>query len=322
MFWRRIKKIFPFIGLALFAYLLIKLDLREIIRQVIQTDKLYLFVAFFMIIFLLLFQTLKWHVLARKQKILIPFKESFKINLMSDFYGLVTPGKLGTVMRAEYLKKYAEVGKGLSNFTIDKVLDLVSLFSLAILLGFFILREKLNLVIMNYLIVLFFVLIVIFLIFYNKKRSKSILRVIYKRVLPKRLKEKAKGAFESFYEDLPKKRHLIWIFLINFTTWVINYGIVYFIALSLGININFLYFIAIYPIATLVAQIPITISGLGTREATLIGLFGLFGITATKVFSMSLIGLFMMAIFPALIAIPLILKERKKDEIYKIGQGG
>lgn len=323
MLWKKIKKYFPFVGIILFVYLLIRLDIIEILKQIVYVNKLYLIIAVFLVLFYLLFQTLKWHVLAKKQKIPILFHESLKINLMSNFYGLVTPGKLGAIIRAEYLKKYSNAGKGLSNFIIDKVISLISLLFMILLLGFIVLREKLDLfngLTLVYGISVFFLLIAMFLFFYNKKRSKSLLRIVYRKLIPKKMKEKAKETFDSFYEDLPKKWVLVEVFILNLVFWTIGYTVAYFVALSLGINIKFIYFIAIYPIATLVAQIPITISGLGTREATLIGLFALFDIGAVKVFSMSLIALFIMAIFPSLIAIPWILKERKKNEIHKINQ--
>ena len=316
MLWQKIKKYFPLIGIVLFGYLLIKLNILEVLKQVAETNKFYLLIAILLVFPFLFFQTLKWHVLARKQKITIGFWKSFKINLISDFYGLVTPGKLGSVIRAEYLKEHSSIGKGLSNFVVDKVLDLISLFSLAIILGFIVLREYLNLMIMNYLVFFFLILVLCFLIFYNKKQSKFFLKFIHKKFVPKKMKGKAKATFNSFYEDLPKKRSLFEVFILNVFSWIVNYSVVYFIALSLGININFLYFIAIYPIATLVAQIPITISGLGTREATLIGLFGLFGISNVKVFSMSVLGLLIMAIIPSLIILPTILKRKKENALH------
>ena len=323
MLWENIKKFFPFVGIFLFGYLIIRLNLSEILRQIIKADKFYLLIALVLAIFYLCFQTLKWHILARKQKILIPFKESFKINLMTNFYGLITPGKLGAIMRAEYLKKYSTGGKGLSNFVIDKFMGLISLFFMALLFGFIVLRDKLdwvNITTLIYSLLIFFLISGIFLFFYDERRSRFLLRIVYIKLLPQKMKEKARVAFYSFYEDLPKKSELISVLIFNFISWIICYTVVYFVALSLNIEIKFIYFIAVYPIANLVAQIPITISGLGIREATLIGLFGLFGIEAVKIFSMSLIGLFIMAVFPALIAIPLILKERKKNEIYKIDE--
>ena len=65
------------------------------------------------------------------------------------------------------------------------------------------------------------------------------------------------------------------------------------------------------PITTFVGQLPITINGLGTREAAMISLFGLLGISATKIFSMSLINLVINGIFPAIIGMLLILQSKK-----------
>jgi uncharacterized membrane protein YbhN (UPF0104 family) len=69
--------------------------------------------------------------------------------------------------------------------------------------------------------------------------------------------------------------------------------------------------LVILPVATLVAQIPITINGLGTRELTMISLFGLFGIDAVTVFSMSLLGIIITNIIPSLIAMIFIYQKEK-----------
>ena len=68
------------------------------------------------------------------------------------------------------------------------------------------------------------------------------------------------------------------------------------------------------PIVTFVGQIPITINGLGTREAVMISLFGLLGIGATKIFSMSIINLIINGIIPAIIGLALITLS-KEDKI-------
>jgi hypothetical protein len=126
------------------------------------------------------------------------------------------------------------------------------------------------------------------------------------------MKEKVKNGFNSFYQDMPKKRYFILFFLLNVLNWVVLYASTFFIGISLGIDISFYYFLAILPIATLIGQIPITISGLGTREAVMISLFGVIGISATKVFSMSLISIFLAGVIPALIGSFLIFKNKEK----------
>ena len=131
MLWKKIKRYLPILGIGLFIYLLIKLNIGKIFKQILETNKFYLIIALFFVLFYLLFGTLKWHILAKKQKIPILFRESFKINLISNFYGLITPGRLGSAVRIGYLKKYSDLGKGISNFVIDKVLSFISLFFMA-----------------------------------------------------------------------------------------------------------------------------------------------------------------------------------------------
>ena len=54
-------------------------------------------------------------------------------------------------------------------------------------------------------------------------------------------------------------------------------------------QINLL-FLVLYPIANIVAFIPISSAGLGTREATLVFLFSLFGVEPEKTVVLSLAG--------------------------------
>ncbi len=306
------KRYLPIIGLAIFAYILIKLDVRKVFVEFLSLNWGWFFVAVVFVIVVMFLQTFKWFLIARKQKINVPFPEAFRINIIANFYGFVSPSKLGAAIRAEYLKEYSrKIGKGISNFVIDKVLDLASLFVIAIIM-LFVFKEKFNTFSLNYIILIFLLFVVIFVIFYNESRSRKILRFIFKGFIPKRYELKAKLTFDSFYEDLPKKRFLVFVFIINMVTWVNIYLITYFVGLSLGIELGFIYYLAVLPIATIVAQIPITISGLGTREATMIGLFGLFGIGATKIFSMSIISLFIGAILPSIVASFLILKSKDR----------
>ncbi|MCL5018805.1 MAG: flippase-like domain-containing protein [Candidatus Pacearchaeota archaeon] len=321
MNWSYIKKFFPIIGVGLFIYLLIKLDVVKIFNQITSLNIFYLGIAFLLFFIFFFFQTLKWTIIAWKQRIDIPFKDAFKINVISDFYGFVTPAKIGGVIRADYLKKYDGGNRGLSNFVIDKVLDLSSLFILAffgILISFLLYQNSIISEGYVYLLAgIAFVILICSVIFYKKESSRFLLKFIYKKFLPEKIKEKARLAFENFYEKIPSVRFLFFVFVINIISWIINYSAVYFIGLSLGININFLIFLSILPISTLIAQIPITINGLGTREVTMISLFGIFAIDSVKVFSMSLLGIVIANIIPSILAI-IFLIQNKKNEVHNI----
>jgi hypothetical protein len=318
MKWRTFKKYLPIIGIGIFVYLLIKLDITKVFDEIKNINLNYLLIAIALVLIFFTTQTLKWFIIARKQKIKVPFCDAFKINLISNFYGFITPSKIGSIIRMDYLKKYGgDTGKGLSNFAIDKVLDLISLFFLVIFFGFIFYKEKvISIVSLEIIILIFSIFVLSFLFFYKKENSKPVLRFIYRRLIPERLKEKGKAIFESFYQDNPNYLFLLLAFLINLANWILNYAIIFVIGLSLGINIGFIPFLLILPISTLVAQIPITIDGLGTRELTMINLFGLFGVEAVKVLSTSILSILIVSVIPGALAIIFSLSD--KNEIHNV----
>ena len=308
----KIKKYLPLIGIGIFVYLLFKLNISNIFKEVSNADVRFLLIALFFVFISFFTSTLKWFIIARKQKINVPFYEAFKINVISGFYGFVTPSRLGSIIRVEYLKRFNKnrLGKGISNYIIEKILDVSSLF-LLVLISSFVLRDMLSITYFHYalaglLIVLFFVFV-----FRDEERSRNILRFFYFKFLPKKIKETAKDGFYSFYEDMPERKYFVLFSIFNIINWLILYSIFFFIALSVGIKIPFIYFLLFMPITTFVGQIPITINGLGTREAVMISLFGFLGINATKIFSMSLINLVINGILPASIGMLLILRDKK-----------
>ena len=125
----KIKKYLPIIGIAIFLYILLKLNISDVLKEISNANINFLLIAIFFVFISFIIQTLKWFAIAKVQMINIPFIEAFKIDLISNFYGFITPSRIGGVIRAEYLRKYNNnnLGKGVSNFVLDKVLDLCSL---------------------------------------------------------------------------------------------------------------------------------------------------------------------------------------------------
>jgi hypothetical protein len=319
MKWEKIKKWIPIVGIGIFIYLLIKLDITQVFGEFKTLNWNYILIALILVTVFLAVQTLKWFILAKRQKINVPFREAIKIDLISNFYGFVTPSKIGSIVRTDYLKKYGgDTGKGISNFVLDKFLDLSSLCLIIMGFGFLINQKLVSENYFYFVLILFVIMASLFLIFYKKSNTRFLLKIIYRKLIPERLKEKTRMLFESFYKDIPSLGFLLFAFIVNLLNWIINYTIMYFIGLALGIDVKISYFLMILPISTLVAQIPITINGLGTRELTMIGLFSLLGVSAVKVFSMSIIGIIIMSIIPSLIAILFLIKKVPKNEIHDI----
>ena len=305
------KKYLSILGIILFVYILFKLDFFTIVTEIRNAHLSFLLIAALCLIVMLIVQTFKWYLIARMQGITVPFRDAFEINIISNFYGFVTPSKAGGIIRAEYLKYYTvdkNIGQGLFNFTIDKILDFIAIIFMTIVFSF-IFKDVLAIpVVLFSSILVFFILATLF--FLSKERSKFVLLFFYRRLIPSKFRDTAKVTFDSFYENVPKKRYFFLFFFLTLCAWTLIYGIFYYIGLSLDIPLPFYYYLAILPIGTIVGMLPISISGLGTREATLISLFALFNVPAAKVFSMSLINIFLVGILPALCGIYYILKRK------------
>ena len=305
------KTFFSFFGILLFIYVLFKLNLVVVFQEIKNSNWGFIFLAISLVGFLLITQTIKWHVIARKQKMKISFIESFKINLISGFYGFVTPSKMGTLIRADYLKKYSkDMGKGLANFVLDKILDIISVF-LIFFIFFIKFKEKFSFVPILLFVAIFCGLILISLLIFKKNLINPILSFLLEKIAPKKIKEKIKMNFKTFHDDIPDKKYLPLFLFLNIFNWILTYFITFIVGLAVGVNLNFIYFLAILPISTLISLIPITINGIGTREITLISLFALFGISSEKVFSMSIINILIANILPSITAIFLILKNKR-----------
>ena len=308
----KIKKYLPIIGIVIFLYILFKLNISNVLKEISHANFFFILLASCFILFSWITTTLKWFIIAKRQKIDVPFYYAFKINLISIFYGFITPSRIGSIIRIDYLKKFNKnrLGKGISNYILEKFLDIGSLFFL-VLISSFVLKKILSINYFHYALFGLVIFLVFFLIFRDRETSKKMLRIFYVKFVPEKIKNRFRESFYSFYEDMPEKRYFVLFFFFSIINWIVLYSILYFIGLAIGINISFFYFLLFMPIVTIIGQIPITINGLGTKEAAMISLFGLLGVSATKIFSMSLINLVLNGIIPAIIGMLLTLKYRR-----------
>ena len=77
-------------------------------------------------------------------------------------------------------------------------------------------------------------------------------------------------------------------FLLTVLVWALVFLLAYYIAVLFGIDVDLKYVVLIMPIVTLVELIPISVSGLGTRDATVIYFFSVVGISSAAAVGFSI----------------------------------
>lgn len=296
-----LQKSLPLIGVGLFVYLIISVGPNKIVETFLSSDKKITALSLLFTFPILLLQTYKWDMLLKYQKIKLEIFYLLKLYMVGLFYSLVTPGKLGSFLRIFYLKE--KIQKGLAecsvNLVLERILDFIALFVLAIIGSLLLLQRSST---------IFWALLGTFLLFISgvsfllySQQKDLLLKIVYNHLVPFPLKNRVKSGFKIFYKNLPNISKLTLPFLIGFLGWTLLLTQSYVISYALGIKIPYIHYITFITIGTIVGWLPISIGGFGTRDAALIYLLGILGVSAQKALSLSLISYTITSITPALL---------------------
>jgi len=265
--------------------------------------------SFVLIIPTMFMQTYKWNVILRAQGIKVNFLYLVKLYTVGLFYSLLTPGKVGSFFRIPYLKKKS--GKSLAKCSIslivERIIDLTILLLIAALGAIFIFRQNIY-ILSFFLFAVVALFILIFVIFYLFKKQ-SFLDLFIKVFLPKRLRQKIRLGIDKFMCNMPDLKNLIFPVIAGFASWMTLLTQSYVVGRSLGLNLPYLKYIATATMGAVIGWIPISVGGLGTRDASLVYLLGSLNVNAETAVSISVLTSVIIYIIPALVGGILVLKK-------------
>ena len=309
-----IKNFLPLIGVILFIYILWKIGIGNIVETISRVNVLFLIISFLIFIPRIFISTYKWQLISKKQGINLNLIHMLKINLIGLFYGTITPLWIGDAIRIFYVKEASKKswGKCIANYTLDQLIEFFSLYILAIIGSILLIQVFPTLSIT--LIIIFILILSISLVLKNGKIGKKFFNFIYRTILPEKMKDKVETYSNEFYKDMPSLKFLLIPLAIEIFSYSLFFLQIYIVAIALHVNAPLYSFIFIYPIASLIGQIPITISGFGTREGALINLFKIFGVGSTQIVTVSLTSYIITFLIPVIIGMYYSFKIKLKLE--------
>jgi len=298
----QLKKFLPIIGIFLFIYTIYMLDLGKIVDAFLSINPLYLLISLPLTLPRLIIRNEAWLLIQREQKIHIPFWTSLKIFLIGYFYGSITPAYIGQLMRIPYMKEETgePYGKLFINSFLETTLHTLSLYAMIFIGALLVLGTFPQLI---WLIIIWFVILTIIIGFFiDKKRGEKVFHFLIRYFIPSSLRPYFTRFVDTFYHDFPKLRGLALPVFVAMFTWIIIFSQEYIIVIALGLDIPYLYFLLLFPVANAAGFLPVTFAGLGTREFTAVLIFStLFGIPGEKIFVVSLLGFIITDIVTGLI---------------------
>jgi len=306
------KKLLPIVGIILLIYVLWKFNIEKILAVFSTIDPFYAALCFLSVPFWLIVLNIEWQLILRKQNIHVSYTYSLKNIFIGYFYGFTTPGGFGNYLRALYLREEsnAPLPKCISNIITFNTIDLITLFILSSIGGLFLLGQYPYLFILSLLFL--FSVTAIFIFFIRQKKSKQLFEKLLQTQVFQALQRYMNDPIETFYEDLPRLRDLRLPFLISFVGWFIFFSELCLIAQLFDIHVPFLTLFFILLITATIASVPVSIYGVGTRDAALVGLLSLYSVSPENCISFTLFWFTVFWVTPSIIGAFITLVEQRK----------
>lgn len=258
---KRSLQLLKLIGVALFLWILSKIDRDALLAYLHSADAVGIAAAFAGLYLMYALKAARWHLLVRSTGHAPTFSASWRLFHIGIFLGAITPANMGEFGRAVYLRRMGvHTGTALALPLIDRIADvvimgLVGIWSVGLLFGWWwsLLAGIVSLLGTGTLVTLW-------------RLAKGL-----------RAQE-----WLAFLRLLTHPSVLAGIFLWTVLSWIAYFGWTLLLAHALGLTVPLPVMMAALTLTGILAFIPIAPSGLGTREASLIAFLAPYGTAAPQ----------------------------------------
>ena len=280
------------IGLVLLGVLLWRLDTRQTLTVMGQAVVPLVLAAVVLNIPGILIKSLRWRWLLQSQGIRYGTVPSALAYFGSIFIGMLTPGRLGEFVKAVHVSRDCGVssGRGFSSVLADRLFDL---YALAVVggLAMITLGSLGTALVVASLGILVLALVLPIVLLLNGRTFVWMQRFGMRLGKPGRALFKPEGWLAELRGGLGQLS-LPWVVLavaLTVCAYAVFYSQAYLLAWALHLDATVLDISYAVALGSLVTLIPISISGLGTREAAIVAYLGTTGATSEAALSFSLL---------------------------------
>jgi len=310
---RRILSSLWILGFALFGYIVSQLDLSAIVTHVRQFRLSWLCVCASTYLLSAIFKAARWRVALIAQGSPFSFFETLAVSFKTSFLGTVTPGRLGDLSRVGYLyRSTASVSKSLVTVFLDRLYDIAFL----LLFGLLAVVYFLNLFVSH---------VGSFLLLLLTSAGIGILAMYYRMQIWRLFKQMLRGTvsvpmyealilqWDIFRNEVRRVFRASMSKMIFFTllSYIFYFVQVFAITKGYGLEIPIAYVVMCASLSALVSMLPITVGGVGTREAVFVLLLGRASVSSEAAVLVSFTdGVVFLILFGATLALAVSMAER------------
>jgi uncharacterized membrane protein YbhN (UPF0104 family) len=258
-----ILQFFVFFGFTCFLFVVIFhfIDPVSVYNVILKADLKYISLALLIVITYPTLIALRWKYLLRFMHYEVSFVHCIKIILGTWPIMSITPLKSGDLLKGFYLRDIVPLPKAVGSVMAEKFLDLLSLILLSIV-GSIILRQN-NTLLISFGTLFILIIVVIIINYINVPLNKY-------------WRDKTEIFLSSIDILLTNPKKFLGMILVSIVKWLFVAWQADLCFKAFGSQVPFIYTLSALPIAIFVGLLPISISGMGTRDAAIVYFFSRF----------------------------------------------
>jgi uncharacterized protein (TIRG00374 family) len=275
------------IGLILLVFLLQQLDMRYLIDTFKQAHLGTILIATILLILLIAIKTVRWQAILGALNLSLPWREAYLAYFASIFIGFLTPGRLGEFGRAFYVhdEGNSQSGLAISSVLADRLFDLYTLLIVGGTAIFSIGTVQYRL-----WMIIFFLLALLPLVLFLHDSTFNWLRNVASRLgrYGRKLFD-PNGWLAGIRHGLLKMgtKAIVVCAVLTITAYGVYFTQCFLLSKSLALDVNYSVIMFSVALGSLITLLPFSVSGLGTREATIVAYLSTVGVAAEKALSFS-----------------------------------
>lgn len=281
IFWTGFR---VFIAFGILYYLFRKIPISHVISTLANANSNYLFSSLLITILTSLIISYRLKLLAENQGIPVTTLQAFEINAAALFYRLFLPGgnlAAGVIRFYKLSSTSRKMTEAVASLAFDRMIATIALCIVGISFWFVHFPSNSGFIALGMSFVLTGLILVNFIVFFDRSSIllKKLLELLDLTILSSGISKLA--TIINRFRRL-SSNSIVFILTLSLTSQVLGVVVYYLLALALNIDISFLAMGWIRCAVVLITMIPISISGLGVREGSLLLLLKPYGIDSDE----------------------------------------
>lgn len=309
------------VGIVLLVWIMSTVNWERAMQALIQLKPAYMVGYVGCFVAMVLVRTIRLRLALSKLDHHLSFRDCYVAILEPAFMGAVTPGRLGEFTRVGYIHAHGvPMQEAISVVTVERLIDVGVLLVLGAGGMVYIFAPEPyhfsgGLVVATGLLLSFVVIRGYDFLF--RRLQKALSWVL--RWEPSFVVRHRQALATSFHVVM--QRAAMPILLLGLVCITLNFGQIFFLAKAFGFEADYLAVIFAYAVATLVSLLPISVGGLGTREATYIMIMAREGISKEQALLFSLLDGFVFGVLMLLVLLLPVWASRLLRRRLNMGKG-